>query len=186
MSFGSQPQYVPHYTLVDYERWEGEWELWSGIPVAMTPSPFGKHQALAARVIQRLRNELDGIGSACEVLHEIDWVIRDDMVVRPDVLLLGGGVPERYVTEPPFLIAEVLSPSTAEKDCGAKFELYQQHGVAWYLILDPDESTEQIFSLRGSGEYQRWPSAERPTITLPDQRQFQLPPFTGSVKAEER
>ena len=168
------PKYLPHYTLADYQQWEGDWELWSGIPVAMTPSPFGKHQALAARVIQLLRNELDAVGSTCEVLHEIDWVISDDTVIRPDVLIVGGGIPEQHVTEIPFLIVEVLSPSTAEKDRGAKFELYRQQGVAWYVILDPVQQTHEIYAHNAAGTYELWTSPEPPTITLPDHRQIRL------------
>ena len=37
------PKYQPHYTVDDYQHWEGDWELWNGVAVAMAPSPFGPH-----------------------------------------------------------------------------------------------------------------------------------------------
>ena len=33
--------YKPRYTVDDYESWAGDWELWQGTAIAMTPSPFG-------------------------------------------------------------------------------------------------------------------------------------------------
>jgi hypothetical protein len=30
---------LPHYTYVEYEQWEGQWELIEGIPYAMSPLP---------------------------------------------------------------------------------------------------------------------------------------------------
>lgn len=42
--------YVPRYTVEDHALWEGEWELWSGAPVAMSPSPDMVHQVLVGRM----------------------------------------------------------------------------------------------------------------------------------------
>ena len=43
-------KYDPHYTVADYEQWSGDWELWKGTAVAMTPSPFGKLQLVGANL----------------------------------------------------------------------------------------------------------------------------------------
>ncbi len=48
-------KYIPNYTLTDYRRWEGDWELWDGIPVSMSPSPFGTHQWAATQIANRFR-----------------------------------------------------------------------------------------------------------------------------------
>ena len=37
----------------------------------------------------------------------------------------------------PDFIAEILSPSTDERDRGIKFEDYAAHGVGEYWLLDP-------------------------------------------------
>ena len=41
----------------------------------------------------------------------------------------------------PTWITEVLSPATADRDRGVKFEDYAANGVVEYLIVDPDERT---------------------------------------------
>ncbi len=32
-------QYAPRYTFEDYAQWEGDWELWEGIAIAIAMSP---------------------------------------------------------------------------------------------------------------------------------------------------
>ena len=64
-------KYVPHYTFDDYRTWEGDGELWDGIAVSMSPSPFGMHQALAARLARLLGNELERVNCNANVSHEM-------------------------------------------------------------------------------------------------------------------
>ena len=52
-------RYLPKYTFEDYQQWKGDWELWQGIPIAMTPSPFGPHQRVAMRLATKLQNGVD-------------------------------------------------------------------------------------------------------------------------------
>lgn len=44
------PRYIPRYTIDDYQHWEGDWELIDGVPIAMTPSPFGHHERIVSRL----------------------------------------------------------------------------------------------------------------------------------------
>ena len=53
------PNYQPHYTIDDYQLWEGDWELWNGVAVAMTPSPLGRHGYLLAQLARGLGNAID-------------------------------------------------------------------------------------------------------------------------------
>lgn len=39
-------QYQPHYTVEDYELWEGDWELWDGHAIAMSPAARPDHQRI--------------------------------------------------------------------------------------------------------------------------------------------
>jgi hypothetical protein len=55
----SAARYSPNYTIKDYRQWQGDWELWRGIAVAMTPSPFGKHGGLLVRICTALTNAID-------------------------------------------------------------------------------------------------------------------------------
>ena len=164
------PQYNPHYTLDDYQQWEGDWELWNGVAVAMTPSPFGRHAHLLAQLAKLLGNAIDD--SECDdptVLIEIDWIISNDTVVRPDLTIVCGGAPERHVENTPALVVEILSASTRERDLTVKRELYQAQAVRWYLIVDPDHSSLEAYELGGDGVYESIPFADTLEITVCDQ-----------------
>ena len=132
--------YLPSYTIDDYAQWQGDWELWDGVPVAMTPSPFGPHQAASMRLARQIGSQLDVCGCACEVLHEIDWPISNNTVVRPDLVVVCDGVPERHLEAPPVLIAEILSASTEHKDRTAKYELYESRAVQFYITRGPRQT----------------------------------------------
>ncbi len=45
----------------------------------------------------------------------------------------------------PDLVVEVLSPSTAHKDRGVKFDLYEKHGVREYWLLDPEGRYAEVY-----------------------------------------
>ena len=171
----SAPKYIPHYTLADYRGWEGEWELWNGVPVAMTPSPFGRHQLIAANLVAELRSGLQRSG--CEdrfVLFETDWEIAEDTVVRPDVAVLCGEVPERYIDRPPALVAEITSESTRHKDATAKRELYAQQGVGTYLRIDPAGHAVEIDRLTKTGQYTSAETADPLPLSIDDDCQISL------------
>ena len=170
------PRYQPHYTVADYRHWEGDWELWNGIPVAMGPSPFGPHQKMLARLSQRFLNALDAAGcSDCEVLVECDWIIDDDTVVRPDLSIVCGVSVDRHIQQPPKLIVEVLSAATANKDRTVKRELYARQGVAYYLLADPDRGTIECNELTESASYEVQ-TGEQQTLNLHPGCQISLAP----------
>lgn len=133
-------RYTPHYTVQDYQSWEGAWELWHGIPVAITPSPFGKHSKVMFSAAAALKNAIDRAECDATPLGELDWIIASDTVVRPDLLIVCGPEPERHLESSPCVVVEVLSDSTRDRDLEHKRRLYEAHGVAYYLILDPDRS----------------------------------------------
>ncbi len=147
-------RYLPKYTLEDYRQWKGDWELWQGIPISMTPSPFGPHQRIAARLVTTLQNSIDLNQCDAVVLAEIDWIVADDTVVRPDVLVLCGNAPARHVEQTPAFIAEILSPSTEQLDRGAKFDLYREQGVGYYMIIDPAKRELDVYRLDEDKAYQ--------------------------------
>jgi Uma2 family endonuclease len=53
----------------------------------------------------------------------------------------------------PDLIVEILSPSNPKHDCVTKFNLYEEHGVREYWIVDPRQKTVNIFLLQPDGKY---------------------------------
>lgn len=137
--------YRPNYTVADYQQWEGSWELWDGTPVAMAPSPFGHHAALIVRLTTQLSNQIEAHRCEAEVLCEIDWIVSDRTVVRPDVLVSCDGIPPRHVETAPTTVAEVLSDSTRARDLRFKRDLYRAEGVTTYLALEPADATLTCF-----------------------------------------
>jgi Uma2 family endonuclease len=170
------PRYIPHYTRSDYEQWEGDWELWQGIPVAMTPSPFGRHQNCSLRLARALLDAIEVAKCEAVVLQDVDWIISNDTVVRPDIIVLCGDVPEGHVTQSPALIVEILSPSTALRDRNQKRDLYQDHGVEYYLIVDPNDLTIEAYHRNDQGHYEPLQSVNAYEFTLCDDCHIQLDP----------
>lgn len=144
-------KYLPSYTVEDYQRWEGDWELWNGIPISMSPSPFGKHQMVLVNLVSELRLALRSVHCDATALCEIDWIIADDTVVRPDALVVCGPPPNGHVRTTPAIVAEILSPATADRDRTHKKALYQQAGVGIYLILDPEAESVEAFRHTAQG-----------------------------------
>ena len=72
-------------------------------------------------------------------------------IYEPDVMYLtpnpNCAVTDKHLRGAPDLVVEVLSPSTAKHDRGAKFQAYQQHGVDEYWIVDPLHETIEVWQL---------------------------------------
>jgi Uma2 family endonuclease len=152
MSFNLTIQDYPHYTYKDYEKWEGDWELIRGIPYAMSPAPNRHHQRFGSRFVTAFSNALNNSNSncSCDVLYETDWVVSEDTVVRPDVMVVCEKLNDDFITIPPSLILEILSPATILKDRNTKFNLYQAYGVRYYLIADLGKKLVETFQLRNN------------------------------------
>ena len=160
------PRYLPHYTVADHAAWEGDWELLGGVAVAMTPSPFGPHAERLSRLAAALWNGIDASGCHATVLAEIDWIIANDTVVRPDLVVMCGTAPKRHVEQPPALVVEILSAATRSRDQIVKRELYEANGVRWYLMIDPDEDRSSLLRLGQAGRYEVLPTSGRQDIDL--------------------
>jgi len=147
--------YIPLYTYEDYRQWKGEWELIGGHPHAMSPSASFRHQKTSASIIHSLTGLLDGTDccrKGCTAVADVDWIVDDDTVVRPDVMIVCGKITEHYLHFPPALIVEILSPSTALKDRNIKHNLYEAQGVRYYILVEPDTLSAQVLELV-DGEY---------------------------------
>ena len=134
----------PVYKYSDYLKWEGDWELIEGYPFAMAPSPFGKHQILMGRLIQQFNNELEEC--ECEGYPELDWVIDEKTIVRPDIAIYCEEI-EKYAKTTPKIIIEIISESTALKDEEIKFKLYEKEKVEYYCLVYPDFEKVKIYKL---------------------------------------
>jgi Uma2 family endonuclease len=119
--------------------------------LVMTPPPLDAHQkssiktlAVCIQVITtgELRHAPTGIHfeDGYDFEPDIFWVApeNDHCVLAPD---------GRYWHGAPDLIIEILSPSTAYRDRGIKFETYEKHGVREYWLVDPEAAFAEIYRL---------------------------------------
>jgi Uma2 family endonuclease len=153
MSNASIPvEWLPQYTYKDYEKWEGDWELIKGFPYAMSPAPQRRHQYVGGQFVTLTNNALakHKNNCACEVLYESDWIINDNTVVRPDVMIICNMPSSDFVRTPPVLVLEIFSASTRLKDRNLKFKLYEENGVRYYLMADPEQNKMEVFRLKNN------------------------------------
>ena len=145
----AQAEYIPQYSIQDYLQWDGDWELWNGIPVAMSPSPNFGHQKIGSRILVEIQSQLsdEPCENRCVAVYELDWHVDTNTVVRPDIMVVCEEPEGDFVESSPPLVVEVLSPSTRTKDLNSKRDLYASAGVKYYLIFEPAENEAQFFEL---------------------------------------
>src|SRR4051812_37447620 len=137
-------KYRPHYTYEDYCQWEGRWELIEGMPYAMAPAPVPAHQRASILLSIAFETALKKC-KGCKVYAPLDWKIKEDTIVQPDLLIVCNKIEKKFLDFVPALVVEILSPATASKDRGEKMELYQSKEVKYYLIVDPQFKKIEIY-----------------------------------------
>jgi len=85
------------YTQVDYEQWEGNWELINGerysmvsepeLAYTLTPAPEWYHQKTNLKICYEVQNSLSNCND-CDVNMPINWKISEDTIVQPDVVVV--------------------------------------------------------------------------------------------------
>lgn len=144
---------LPHYTYKDYQQWEGRWELIEGHPIAMSPLPLPLHQQIEGNLFIEFKQALKTGCKQCKVYLPLDYKISDDTIVQPDLLIVCKNIEKPYLDFTPVLVVEILSPSTMLRDKNTKFTLYEQQGILYYLIVDANKKTIDIYKLV-EGNYQ--------------------------------
>ncbi len=152
------------YTYGDYCSWddEGRYELIEGEVFDMTPAPSRTHSTITTGLVLAFGTFLKG--KPCEV-HDAPFDVRlpqgnepdeeIETVVQPDVLVVCDPkkLDEKGCRGAPDLVVEILSPSTASKDCIRKRALYEKHRVRELWIIDPANRIVRISSLEADGGF---------------------------------
>lgn len=139
----------PRYTYSDYKNWKENWELVNGFPYQLLPSASIKHSRIQGNLIYQSNFSLknDSENCNCVVFPELDWKISEDTVIRPDIMIVCGDPKDDYLEFPPVLVIEVLSPSSLKMDRVIKYEIYQENGVQFYIMVDPLKEKVEVFEL---------------------------------------
>jgi Uma2 family endonuclease len=129
------------------------YELLDGVLI-VSPRPRLLHQEVAFQLALQLNGACPGdlrvLPEPAVQLTQITEFDPDIVVIRRELLR------QAKVTEPPLLIVEVRSPSTALIDLNRKKAAYEAFGVPSYWIVDPDPDRPEltVFELGSSGRYE--------------------------------
>jgi Uma2 family endonuclease len=133
---------------------EGHFELVAGEVVAMAPEPAA-HARHKAQAWLALHDEIELRGLSCEALPDGMTVkIDEHTAYEPDAVVhCGEALADDAVIVPsPVIVVEVLSPSTATRDTGAKLaDYFRLPSLRHYLIVRTDRPTV-IHHRRGDGD----------------------------------
>jgi len=154
----AQVDYSRKYTYSDYLEWDDDvrYELIDGVPYLMS-SPTWQHQEILGSLHLQIGNYLKG--KKCKVFFapfdvRLNADTFDNTIVQPDIVVICDSnkmMKTGYVGGPDMAI-EVLSPSTTRMDNNIKFSKYLQAGVREYWVVDPDNKTLAVHTLK-DGEY---------------------------------
>lgn len=135
-------------------------ELWDG-ELVMSPAPSFFHQEIVVRFYKRLDAWVEQHRLGKTALAPLDMVLAPRRSVQPDVIFIAKerlDIIGECVEGAADLVVEVLSPGTRRRDRFDKRDLYEQHGVKEYWLIDPEARTVEVLFLE-RGEYQlvgRW------------------------------
>jgi len=82
-------------------------------------------------------------------LIDEDWKLSSNTILKPDVSVVCDDDNPSFITKTPEIIFEVLSPSTAQRDEGLKFKLYEEQGVKYYILVYPEDLVAKVFEHNG-------------------------------------
>jgi len=83
----------------------------------------------------------------CRAYDPIDYVISNDTILVPHILIVCGEITKKFLDFSPVFVVEILSPSTALRDRNTEYHLYEGQGVKYYLIVDVEKETIEVFEL---------------------------------------
>ena len=158
-------------------------ELWDG-ELIMSPAPSFLHQEIVVRFHDLLRawvrrHQLGKTGIA-----PLDMVLTARRATQPDVVFISNerlGIIKERIMGAADLVAEVISPGSRPRDRIDKRDLYEQHGVREYWLIDPEAKTVEVLHLE-SGTYQlvgRWHPGERARSRLIEGFEAPVSPLFG-------
>ena len=133
------------YVLLPEDR---RYEIVDG-ELLLTPAPTPYHQLVVKRLGFLLDTHVHHERVGEVFIAPCDVVLSRFDVLQPDVFFVSAGrvsiIGEKFISEAPDLVVEVLSPSTADRDRVAKAKQYARFGVAEMWIADPEAHAIEVF-----------------------------------------
>ena len=145
-------------TYADYAKTPDDerYELLDGLLIKI-PTPLVYHQRVLGNLLYRVAPFVSERKLGHVYSRPTDVVLSDTTVVEPDILFVSSQrshiITRENIQGAPDLVVEILDPPTAERDRTIKLDLYAQHGVKEYWIVDPDARTVMVL-LRGEDSFE--------------------------------
>ncbi len=140
------------YTVEDYYALDDDIrrELIDGVFYDMA-APSAIHQELIGKLYISLSEYVEKKNGKCKVfLSPFDVQLDRDQwtMVQPDLVVIckRNKITRKNCFGAPEMVIEVVSPSSARKDCIIKREKYRRAGVHEYWIVDPDHKIIMVYS----------------------------------------
>lgn len=118
----------------------------------MTPAPNPFHQRASKRLQRQLEAYFEERGQGEVFNAPIDVILTQHDVVQPDLVVVTNAaqVSTRGIEGPPFLVVEVLSPSSVRTDRNVKLERYARLYIPHYWIADPERQRIECYRLQSN------------------------------------
>ena len=155
------------YSYADYLTWMDDVrrELFDGFIKLMTPAPSSKHQEISFNLSGIFRSYISkikckGFTAPSDVRFPKNLKSIDDKqvytVLQPDLYIVCdlSKIDDRGCLGAPDLIIEIISPKNPKRDLKDKFDIYQEHGVREYWIVNPNDENVNVFVLNENGKFQ--------------------------------
>ncbi|MBI4865853.1 MAG: Uma2 family endonuclease [Candidatus Wallbacteria bacterium] len=121
------------------------------------PAPLTEHQRGGGNLSFAFRTYVrqHRLGEVFEA--PIDVILDAHDTVQPDLVFVArehsDRISRRGIEGAPDLVVEILSESTASRDCIEKRALYERTGVPEYWIVDPAARSITVLVLDAAGRY---------------------------------
>ena len=139
--------YQDYANTPDDERYE----LIDGVLI-MVPAPNIAHQGSHASLGSLMWSFVRQHSLGRVFFAPTDVVLSDTDVVQPDVLFISKErqhiITEANIQGAPDLVVEILSPSTSRRDWREKRDLYAEHGVNEYWVVDTANRVVYVMLLK--------------------------------------
>jgi Uma2 family endonuclease len=151
------------FSAQDYLAWEVEQsekhEYFAGEVFAMAGASDA-HVTISLNLAVALRSHLRGKPCRVYIADMKVEVARVDAFFYPDVFVSCAAADTELADRKrePLLLVEVLSPTTASYDRGAKFASYRQlESLQEYVLIDTERVAVDVFRLDASGHWVLYP-----------------------------
>ncbi len=150
------PDAGPRFQLID-----GEFH--------MAPAPNTFHQIISRNLGYILMRHLEDHPIGEVFIAPFDVYLSDIDVFQPDICFFSKNqhhyLDERGATSAPWLVVEILSPSSRRLDIGPKREVYARCGSRELWLIDPIKRELAVYLLREDAERPARLVAENETFT---------------------